>query len=555
MNATALTDFGAGAAASCVSFNATGSAGPDARGIAQEGTTTDFRTNWQQTMAQLEPESQRALRPPTSAEAPVEQRSKADRTDPDESSQGVQLMRRLAGSSAHANAMNTPTGTLKIACVGKSSADTHRPHWTAASSVQTPKAPASDSQSSPLVATAITPAPLDPQNKQSDLSIQPSTFTQQARDAAGCGLDQAPSGLTQAASANPDEMASSPSRGHVHRNEEAGTTATRTSSHSSHPDRSTPALEPVPTNAPSSADVLSARSRSAASIDQPLTSPRPLNAASLGSSLAEGKKEQSAAAELSPQVAHVAADPAGQAVSSRMPATQEQDNLKDSSRSSFNSSSASASPHTSKTGAAPQSSVPASHPALATHAVAPTNSQLPVFESPQIQFNSAADSRGRAEMPAQTPAPDTFAALDSPGTMPPTTWLHGGPRHAEAGYFDPSLGWVGVRAETAGAAVHAYVVTASAEAARTLDTQLAGLNSFVAEQHGQSSTISLAAPELQQFSGPSHSGQGSAQQQGDDRQNHAPAAAPLPPGITPTQASSEVQTPYTRSGSHISVVA
>ncbi len=103
--------------------------------------------------------------------------------------------------------------------------------------------------------------------------------------------------------------------------------------------------------------------------------------------------------------------------------------------------------------------------------------------------SAAATSKGESTAQA------TFAALDtgsSPGT---TTWVHAGTRSAEAGFQDPTLGWVGVRADASGGGVHASLVPGSAEAAVTLGGHLAGLNSYLAEQHTPVDSITLAAPE------------------------------------------------------------
>jgi hypothetical protein len=83
----------------------------------------------------------------------------------------------------------------------------------------------------------------------------------------------------------------------------------------------------------------------------------------------------------------------------------------------------------------------------------------------------------------------TFAALDAGRPSPPATWIHAGTRHAEAGFLDPALGWVGVRADAVGDRVHAAVVPDSAEAAQVLGTHLAGLNAFLSEQHGATITM------------------------------------------------------------------
>ena len=92
--------------------------------------------------------------------------------------------------------------------------------------------------------------------------------------------------------------------------------------------------------------------------------------------------------------------------------------------------------------------------------------------------------------PGQSPGPrETFAALDA---MPPTAWLHTGARRAEAGYFDPALGWVGIRAEAVGSGFHAAVTPGSAEAAQVLGSHLPGLNAWLSEHHGPSATVTMA---------------------------------------------------------------
>jgi hypothetical protein len=97
--------------------------------------------------------------------------------------------------------------------------------------------------------------------------------------------------------------------------------------------------------------------------------------------------------------------------------------------------------------------------------------------------------------PVQSTTSDTFAALDAERMGSPATWIHAGTHHAEAGYLDPALGWVGVRADAAGNGVHATVLPGSGEAAQVLGSHLAGLNSYLSEHHGQSTTVTLAGSQ------------------------------------------------------------
>jgi len=106
------------------------------------------------------------------------------------------------------------------------------------------------------------------------------------------------------------------------------------------------------------------------------------------------------------------------------------------------------------------------------------------------------DAESAGAMSKNEPAArDTFAALDAGSSSGTTTWVHAGARSAEAGFQDPTLGWVGVRADASGGGVHASLVPGSAEAAVTLGGHLAGLNSYMAEHHTPIDSITLAAPE------------------------------------------------------------
>ena len=89
---------------------------------------------------------------------------------------------------------------------------------------------------------------------------------------------------------------------------------------------------------------------------------------------------------------------------------------------------------------------------------------------------------------------DTFSALDA-GSPTTPTWIHAGAQRAEAGFQDPALGWVGVRADASGGSIHASVVAGSADAAQTLSGHLAGLNAYLADQHTPVEAVTVAASE------------------------------------------------------------
>jgi hypothetical protein len=94
---------------------------------------------------------------------------------------------------------------------------------------------------------------------------------------------------------------------------------------------------------------------------------------------------------------------------------------------------------------------------------------------------------------ARTNTQETFSALDAEPAQGASTWIHAGPQHAEAGFQDPSLGWVGVRADLGGSGIHAALVPGSGEAAQVLGSQMAGLNAYLTEHHTPVETLTLAS--------------------------------------------------------------
>jgi hypothetical protein len=131
-------------------------------------------------------------------------------------------------------------------------------------------------------------------------------------------------------------------------------------------------------------------------------------------------------------------------------------------------------------------------------------------EMSAVQLRNAAASNGSGEQTAASaaglarspetdtngrPVEDAFAAIDADRSSAATTWIHAGPRHAEAGYLDPSLGWVGVRADVSASGIHAAVVPGSAEAAQALGGHISGLSAYMAEHHGHAATVTLESPQ------------------------------------------------------------
>jgi hypothetical protein len=117
---------------------------------------------------------------------------------------------------------------------------------------------------------------------------------------------------------------------------------------------------------------------------------------------------------------------------------------------------------------------------------------------------------------------ETFATLDAAGAPGGPTWVHASAQRAEAGYHDPALGWVSVRADASGGGVHAELVPATADAAQALGGHLAGLNAFLAERHSTVDTVTVTAPEngwAGSTGSGSERGSGDAMQQGAGQQS------------------------------------
>lgn len=96
--------------------------------------------------------------------------------------------------------------------------------------------------------------------------------------------------------------------------------------------------------------------------------------------------------------------------------------------------------------------------------------------------------------PAAFSPSGTFAALDADFHPESSNWTHMSTHRAEAGFQDPSLGWIGVRAESSRGQVHASVVPDSNDAAQALGGHMAGLHAHLAITRTPVDTITLTAP-------------------------------------------------------------
>jgi hypothetical protein len=115
---------------------------------------------------------------------------------------------------------------------------------------------------------------------------------------------------------------------------------------------------------------------------------------------------------------------------------------------------------------------------------------------------------------------ETFAALDAEASPGAVTWTHASARQAEAGFQDPALGWIAVRADRDGGGIHASLVPGSMEAAAELGSHLDGLNGYLTAQHTPVESLRMAAPEgnLSGYAAGHGAGQGPGAGMGQDGQ-------------------------------------
>ncbi len=107
---------------------------------------------------------------------------------------------------------------------------------------------------------------------------------------------------------------------------------------------------------------------------------------------------------------------------------------------------------------------------------------------------ATAPARNHIMTPDRPGIQETMSALDADAGADSghVVWTHAACMHAEAGYQDPVLGWVGVRAEVSRGALHATVVPQTSEAAQALGGHIADLHTYLAENHTPVETLSLA---------------------------------------------------------------
>ncbi len=210
------------------------------------------------------------------------------------------------------------------------------------------------------------------------------------------------------------------------------------------------------------------------------------------------------------------------------PAQDSADTMQDASKPFADRATPSATNHDATGHSAPGATQVSAAPPAGVDAAASPGLRFP--GAAQISTAPAHDQLvATAAWAAATPQ-DTFAALDA-GTPPGTpAWTHAGSQHAEAGFRDPALGWVSVRADLSAVGIHATLVPDSAEAAQALNGHLAGLSTHLVEQHSPVASVTMALPSESGV----ENGMGQRMQQGAEGNPQGNAPEQAQPGANET---------------------
>ena len=132
-------------------------------------------------------------------------------------------------------------------------------------------------------------------------------------------------------------------------------------------------------------------------------------------------------------------------------------------------------------------------------AIAPAHAQASVVVPPPASTHVPGFSNSREPGPiashSQNLVREPFTTIDAGMADTPPRWIHAGQHQAEAGFEDPSLGWVSVRAQADAHGVHASLIPSSPDAAQVLDSHLASLNAHVAAEHPKLNPVTISSPQ------------------------------------------------------------
>jgi len=214
-----------------------------------------------------------------------------------------------------------------------------------------------------------------------------------------------------------------------------------------------------------------------------------------------------------------------------------------------------------------ESQSPAAHAVPAAHGSgADPSAWLRIPLNGQGRFDETAVNAGISASGSPGTAREAFATLDAGSEVGTPAWIHAGSQKAEAGFQDPTLGWVGVRADLSGGGIHATLMPGSAEAAQALSAHLPGLNAYLADEHAPAAAVTVAAPAGGLDSGVGQNMQQGAGQNGEPNTAKDPQSSsyPGPDRIAAVRATTEGAEsirlePTVRAGDprgmHISVMA
>lgn len=152
------------------------------------------------------------------------------------------------------------------------------------------------------------------------------------------------------------------------------------------------------------------------------------------------------------------------------------------------------------------------HIPISSHGIGPSDSSTASAQLPSRTLERPGNLRNEAQY-----ATATFAE------SPKLHWIHTGSHRAEAGFEDPSFGWIGVRAERDSGGLRAVLVPSSNDAEEALSAHLSGLNVHLASNHIQMLPVTVSSTHGGSFD----SSFNSNAQHGNDRQRgHADGATP-----------------------------
>ena len=114
---------------------------------------------------------------------------------------------------------------------------------------------------------------------------------------------------------------------------------------------------------------------------------------------------------------------------------------------------------------------------------------------PRISETVSAYPKSGASISGGTRLEETFTALES-GTRVDSggsNSIRSGRLQAEAGYQDPTLGWIGIRAEASRGMIHATVLSPTPDVAQALSGHMAGLHTHLAENRTPVDTLTFTS--------------------------------------------------------------